>query len=80
MTGLTSCAGFVGASLLAKNVNDNECLLVQSVIIEIIASKLAPTEAFHGRKKTGHLWPVSHDCGLAGLIKRRIPAASCRWP
>jgi len=64
MTGLTSGAGPVEASLLAKVVNDNACLLVQRIIIEIIASRLAPTEAFHGRKKTGHLWPVSHDCGL----------------
>ncbi|RAI68438.1 hypothetical protein DOZ80_15875 [Pseudomonas fluorescens] len=35
---------FVGASLLAMDVNDNACCLVQRVVIEFFASKLAPTE------------------------------------
>ncbi|CAN2983393.1 hypothetical protein METHPM2_90067 [Pseudomonas sp. PM2] len=34
----------VGASLLAKNVNDNACLLNERGACEFFASKLAPTE------------------------------------
>jgi hypothetical protein len=33
----------VGASLLAKNVNDNACILDKCVAFEFFASKLAPT-------------------------------------
>ncbi len=33
----------VGASLLAKNVNDNACLLNERGACEFFASKLAPT-------------------------------------
>ncbi|SDT93359.1 hypothetical protein SAMN04490197_1086 [Pseudomonas orientalis] len=35
---------FVGASLLAKNVNDNACFLNEHGACEFFASKLAPTE------------------------------------
>ncbi|CAN2973223.1 hypothetical protein METHPM2_2300005 [Pseudomonas sp. PM2] len=35
---------FVGASLLAKNVNDNACLLNERGACKFFASKLAPTE------------------------------------
>ncbi|AZE88958.1 hypothetical protein C4J97_2257 [Pseudomonas orientalis] len=35
---------FVGASLLAKNVNDNACFLNERGACEFFASKLAPTE------------------------------------
>ena len=34
----------VGASLLAKNVNDNGCFLNQRGACEFFASKLAPTD------------------------------------
>ncbi|SDT92362.1 hypothetical protein SAMN04490197_0961 [Pseudomonas orientalis] len=34
----------VGASLLAKNVNDNACFLSERGGCEFFASKLAPTE------------------------------------
>ena len=33
----------VGASLLAKNVNDNACCLSERVVLEFFASKLVPT-------------------------------------
>ena len=33
----------VGASLLAKNVNDNACILDDRSVFEFFASKLAPT-------------------------------------
>ncbi|CAH0167783.1 hypothetical protein SRABI111_01112 [Pseudomonas carnis] len=33
----------VGASLLAKNVNDNACFLNKRGVCESFASKLAPT-------------------------------------
>jgi hypothetical protein len=33
----------VGASLLAKNVNDNACILDERGVFEFFASKLAPT-------------------------------------
>ncbi|AZF06604.1 hypothetical protein C4J94_3853 [Pseudomonas sp. R5-89-07] len=39
--GLRIC---VGASLLAKNVNDNACFLNERGACEFFASKLAPTE------------------------------------
>ena len=35
---------FVGASLLAKNVNDNACFLDARGVHEFFASKLAPTK------------------------------------
>ncbi|AZE91470.1 hypothetical protein C4J97_4808 [Pseudomonas orientalis] len=34
----------VGASLLAKNVNDNACFLNERGACEFFASKLAPTD------------------------------------
>ncbi|SDV02251.1 hypothetical protein SAMN05216202_3296 [Pseudomonas mucidolens] len=34
---------FVGVSLLAKNVNDNACILDKRGVFEFFASKLAPT-------------------------------------
>ena len=34
----------VGASLLAKNLNDNACLLNERGAYEFFASKLAPTK------------------------------------
>jgi hypothetical protein len=34
---------FVGASLLAMNVNDYACCLVKHVVWEFFASRLAPT-------------------------------------
>ena len=34
---------FVGASLLAMDINDNACFLDERVALETIASKLAPT-------------------------------------
>jgi choline dehydrogenase len=37
-------ANTVGASLLAKNVNDNACILEKRVAFEFFASRLAPTE------------------------------------
>ncbi|AZE58928.1 hypothetical protein C4K02_0536 [Pseudomonas synxantha] len=49
---------FVGASLLAKNVNDYACFLNKRGACEFFASKLAPTEgsplphlASSGRKR-----------------------------
>ncbi|ASV35671.1 hypothetical protein CI807_05590 [Pseudomonas sp. NS1(2017)] len=38
-------AHVVGASSLAKNVNDNACRLVYRGVLEFFASKLAPTPA-----------------------------------
>jgi hypothetical protein len=35
---------FVGASLLAKNANDNACFLNERGACEFFASKLAPTD------------------------------------
>ena len=35
----------LGASLLAKNVNDNACFLNERGVCEFFASKLAPTES-----------------------------------
>ena len=35
----------VGASLLAKNVNDNACSLIERGACEFFASKLAPTKS-----------------------------------
>ncbi|CRM52178.1 hypothetical protein [Pseudomonas sp. 24 E 13] len=35
----------VGASLLAKNVNDNACFLIERGACEFFASKLAPTKS-----------------------------------
>ncbi|MBV2083468.1 hypothetical protein KEM07_27275, partial [Pseudomonas carnis] len=43
MRGLTSPT--VGASLLAKNLNDNACFLNERGAYEFFASKLAPTKA-----------------------------------
>ncbi|CAN2976808.1 conserved hypothetical protein [Pseudomonas sp. PM2] len=37
----------VGASLLAKNVNDNACLLNERGAFEFFASKLAPTKSLN---------------------------------
>ena len=34
---------YVGASLLAMDVNDNACFLDKRVVLKSIASKLAPT-------------------------------------
>ena len=38
---------FVGASLLAKNVNDSACFLNKRSVYAFLASKLAPTKAWH---------------------------------
>ncbi|SDV07063.1 hypothetical protein SAMN05216202_4244 [Pseudomonas mucidolens] len=40
-------AVFVGASLLAKNLNDNACFLNKRGAYEFFASKLAPTVSGH---------------------------------
>ncbi|AZE59616.1 hypothetical protein C4K02_1238 [Pseudomonas synxantha] len=37
----------VGASLLAKNVNDNACFLNERGAYEFFASKLAPTKCLN---------------------------------
>ncbi|AZF26404.1 hypothetical protein C4J90_2231 [Pseudomonas sp. R2-60-08W] len=37
----------VGASLLAKNVNDNACFLNKRGACEFFASKLAPTKSLN---------------------------------
>ncbi|WP_235369418.1 hypothetical protein, partial [Pseudomonas fluorescens] len=42
--GVGAAANSVGASLLAKNVNDNPCLLNERGASEFFASKLAPTK------------------------------------
>ncbi len=47
----------VGASLLAKNVNDNACFLNERGAYEFFASKLAPTEG-GVRLLTGKLPPT----------------------
>ncbi|AZF27253.1 hypothetical protein C4J90_3082 [Pseudomonas sp. R2-60-08W] len=39
---------FVGASLLAKKVNDNACFLNERGAYESFASKLAPTKDLRG--------------------------------
>ncbi|KRP94791.1 hypothetical protein PFLL34_00053 [Pseudomonas fluorescens] len=47
-----ACHLTVGASLLAKNVNDNACLLNECGACEFFASKLAPTMAL--RQASSH--------------------------
>ncbi len=44
-------ANTVGASLLAKNVNDNVYILEKRVALEFFASRLAPTEKAAKTKK-----------------------------
>ncbi len=44
MWGASPNASQVGASLLAKNVNDNACFLNERGACEFFASKLAPTD------------------------------------
>ncbi|MVV50130.1 hypothetical protein EJA72_18085 [Pseudomonas sp. PB120] len=71
----------VGASLLAMDVNDNGACLLERSALWFFASELAPTGSVScGRKKTGHHWPVFLLLRFSGAIKRRTPAASCRWP
>ncbi|PKH17782.1 hypothetical protein CIB54_20480 [Pseudomonas fluorescens] len=45
----------VGASLLAKNVNDNACILNKRGAYEFFASKLAPTRTPPGFKEDSPL-------------------------
>ncbi|MEX5511015.1 hypothetical protein, partial [Pseudomonas paralactis] len=51
----------VGASLLAKNVNDNACLLNQRGACEFFASKLAPTGIRASSLATGS---AAHQSGV----------------
>ena len=55
----------VGASLLAKNVNDNACILDERGVFEFFASKLAPTG----------VWV--YVCG-EGVIRGRRPGRRIR--
>jgi hypothetical protein len=38
----------VGASLLAMDVNDDACFLIERVVFKSIASRLAPTGFYRG--------------------------------
>ncbi|SDU04832.1 hypothetical protein SAMN04490197_2353 [Pseudomonas orientalis] len=44
-----TCRPSVGASLLAKNVNDNACFVNERGACEFFASKLAPTHCYRGQ-------------------------------
>jgi hypothetical protein len=74
MTGLALDS--VGASSLAKGVNDNACYLVKRVVLEFFASKLAPTQVQRAvkKKKSSHRKKAA-DCAnnrrKARFFKRR---------
>ena len=53
-----ACHLTVGASLLAKNINDNACLLNECGACEFFASKLAPTMAL--RQASSHSFNFIH--------------------
>jgi hypothetical protein len=56
-------ANTVGASLLAKNLNDDAYILEKRVAFEFFASKLAPTEKA-AKTKRPHENPKGLSCGL----------------
>ncbi|PKH14560.1 hypothetical protein CIB54_24180 [Pseudomonas fluorescens] len=72
----------VGASLLAKNVNDNACILDERGVYEFFASKLAPTGENRRQKKPG-FW--GGESGLRplgvkqGYAVRRYPGRRFTW-
>jgi hypothetical protein len=60
----------VGASLLAKNVNDNACFLNERGACEFFASKLAPTKKAFTDWHCGK--PARHSSLLATQFGRLI--------
>ncbi len=63
----------VGASLLAKNVNDNACILIDRVALESIASRLAPTGA-------GNHYPAHANAKVAcAYFCREISKVAGAW-
>jgi hypothetical protein len=61
----------VGASLLAKNVNDNAYILEKRVAFEFFASRLAPTES--NKNKKGRMSTRGWSCGLAYCRRELAP-------
>ena len=75
--GRLSCMPFVGASLLAKIVNDNAPDLNECGVLEFFASKLAPTEGAWaiqtGKKSPAKLAGLRYERGARKSLQPGLP-------